>query len=232
MRKPGSGKKRAGMPLRVAGATAIGGAMKLRGISACLAVALLLPACRKPEEVTVDESRPATMRDENLKVGATSQERFGMPSSSRPPAPPAGDAPFVAGFLPDGWETLPPTEFRLLNHRFGTGGEVTVGASQGDILSNANRWLGQFAASALDTAGVAALEKIPLLGGEGVWIESKGDYAPGMGQSPRSDQALAGVILQRGTQIVTVKMVGPAAEVEAHKPALRQYVAGLQARSE
>ncbi len=232
MPKPESGKKRAGMPLRVVEATAIGGAMKLRGISACLGLALLLPACRKPEEVTVDESRPATMRDEKLKIGATSNERFTPPAGAGAAPAAAADSPVIATMTPEGWKTQPASAFRLLNYSFGTAGEVWVSISAGDIPSNVNRWLGQFKNQPLDDGGIAALEKVVLLGVPGVWIEAKGEYLPGMGQPARPDQALAGVIVQRGSQIVTVKMVGPVAEVEAQKPALRQYVAGLQARSE
>ena len=75
------------MPLRVAGRRAIGGAMKTRGFFACLGLALLLPACRKPKEVTVEESRALTMRDEAPKLDATSNQRFQAP----------GSGPFIAG---------------------------------------------------------------------------------------------------------------------------------------
>ncbi len=227
MPKRESGKKRAGMPLRVTDAKAKGGPMKLRGISACCGLALLLPGCDKPAEVTVDDQRPATMRDENLKLGATSNERFGASA-----APAAADSPVVATTTPEGWQAQPASAFRLLNYRFGSGGEAWVSVSAGDVLSNVNRWLGQFSKPPLDAAGVAALEKVPLLGGEGVWVEARGEYLPGMGQPAKPGQALAGLIVQRGARIVTVKMVGPAAEVEAQKAALRQYAAGLQARSE
>ncbi|WP_035604699.1 hypothetical protein, partial [Haloferula sp. BvORR071] len=92
------------MALHVAGPAAIGGAMKIRGISACLVVALLLPACRKPKEVTVDESRAVTMRDESLKLDATSTERFETPAEpTAPPAPSAGPSPLAAGVVPEGW---------------------------------------------------------------------------------------------------------------------------------
>ncbi len=196
--------------------------MKLRGISACLALALLSPACQKPDEVTVDESRPATMRDEGLKLRATSNTRFQEPGSS----------PILAGVEPEGWLVQPSSQFRLLNYRFGTGGEVAVGISAGSLAENVNRWLAQFGQDPLDTDALAQLEKIEVMGVSGVWIEAAGGYDPGMGQEPRTGQALAGVIADDNGRIVTVKMTGPAAEVAAQKTALRAFTAGLRPRGE
>ena len=133
MPNPESGKKRAGKPLRVAEATAIGGAMKIRHISAVLAIALLA-GCDKPAEVTVDESRSVTMRDEGLKLNASSNDRFQEP----------GTGPLIAGTVPGSWLAQPSSSFRLLSYRFGTGGDVAVGISAGGLLENVNRWLGQF----------------------------------------------------------------------------------------
>jgi hypothetical protein len=83
------------MPLRVGGGAVIGGAMKIRALTACLGLTLLLPACRKPAEVTVDDERPLTMRDEQVKLNATSNDRFQAPGS-------AVDNPFIAGTTPEG----------------------------------------------------------------------------------------------------------------------------------
>ena len=59
-----------------------------------------------------------------------------------------------------GWLTLPASQFRILNYRFGESGtgEVWVSISQGSVLDNVNRWLEQFAANPVDQA---ALEKLP-----------------------------------------------------------------------
>lgn len=196
--------------------------MKLRGFSACLGLALLLPACRKPAEVTVDSKRPVTMRDEGLKADAGSDARFQEP----------GSGPILAGVVPEGWLVQPSSQFRLLNYRFGSGGEVAVGISAGDLPGNVNRWLAQFGRDPLDADAVSALEKIEVMGVSGVWVEAEGDYEPGMGQEGRKDQALAGVIADDKGRIITVKMTGPAAEVAAQKAALRSFVAGLRARGE
>lgn len=196
--------------------------MKLRGISACLVLALVSSACRKPAEVTVDEDRPATMRDEGLALHASSNARFREPGSS----------PILAGVEPESWLAQPSSQFRLLNYRFGSGGEVAVGISAGSLGDNVNRWLAQFGKEPLDAEGLAKLEKIELMGAPGVWIEAEGDYNPGMGQEARAGQALAGAIADDNGRIVTVKMTGPAEEVAGQKAALRAFAGGLRARGE
>ena len=221
MPNPESGKKRAGMPLRVADATAIGGAMTIRHISAVLAIALLA-GCDKPAEVTVDESRVVTMRDAGLKLNATSNDRFQEP----------GTGPFIAGKVPANWLEQPSSTFRLLSYRFGTGGDVAVGISSGGLLENVNRWLGQFGQDPLTEADLAKLEPGEVVGAKGVWVEASGDYSPGMGQPPRAAQSLYGLVAEKGGRIVTIKMTGPADELAAQKSALKVFAATLRERAE
>jgi hypothetical protein len=212
------------MPLRVARPTIIGGAMKNRTAAAVFGLALVATACRKPAEVTADAERPLTLRDATPKLDASSNERFG------------GDAqdasPFVAGQVPEGWTVMPSNQFRLLNYRFGTGGEVAVGLSAGGLTENVNRWLGQFDRDPLSDGEVVKLEKGTVVGIEGVWVEAEGDFMPGMGQPARSAQGLYGLIAQDAGRVITVKMTGPAAEVAAQKEALKLFVAGLSRRAE
>lgn len=222
MRNPESGKKRARMPLRVAEGTAIGGAMRIPHVSAGIAIALLLPGCDKPPEVTVDESRPLTMRDDGLKLNATSSDRFEEP----------GTGPFIAGTVPGTWLAQPSSSFRLLSYRFGTGGDVAVGISSGGLLENVNRWLGQFGLDPLDEAGLAKLEAGEAAGAKGFWVEASGDYEPGMGQPPRPAQALYGLVAEEGGRIVTIKMTGPAEELAAQKSALKLFAETLRKRGE
>lgn len=194
--------------------------MKIRALTACLGLALLLPACRKPAEVTVTDERPLTMRDAEVKLDATSSDRFREPG--------AAEGPFLAGQVPEGWLEMPSNQFRLLNYRFGTGGEVAVGLSAGGLTDNVNRWLGQFDKDPLTDGQVVQLEKGTVVGIEGVWVAAEGDYMPGMGQAARSGQALYGLIAQDAGRVITVKMTGPAEEVAAQKDALKVFVAGLR----
>ncbi len=180
---------------------------------------LAISSCeKKPAEVTVTETRPLTTRDGAPKLFATSDERF-LNTQAGP----------VTGDPPMDWKALPPSEFRLLNYRFGKSGtgEVWVSLSSGTVLANANRWLGQFKSEALDEAGLAKLPRVKIAGTTGVWVAATGEYG-GMGQSASPGFALAGVVAQVGQQILTVKMIGPEAEVAAAKPQLEAFAASLR----
>jgi hypothetical protein len=193
--------------------------MKVHAAS-LLACVLTLAACDKPEDdVTITETRPLTTRDGTPKLNASSDERF----RDAKPSPVQGDTP-------DGWLKLPSSQFRLLNYRFGASGtgEVWVSLSQGSVLDNANRWLEQFSAKAVTEEELAKLPTVAIAGASGRWITAEGDYAGGMGAPPRDGFGLAGVIAQTGGQILTVKMVGPAAEVQAAKPVLEIYAKSLR----
>jgi len=165
------------------------------------------------------EIRAATRRDKTPKLFATSDERF----RDAKPSP-------VKGATPDGWLALPATQMRLLNYRFGESGmgEVWVSISSGTVPDNVNRWLKQFGAPPLDPAALAKLRTVPIAGANGVWVEAAGEYASGMGAAPKPGYGLAGVVADVGGRILTVKMVGPKAEVEAARPVLEAYAGGLK----
>jgi hypothetical protein len=183
----------------------------------------MVTSCREKEEVVVTETRPSTTKDVKPRLFSTSHERF----RNTKPSPVQGD-------LPDGWREVPGTDMRLLNYRFGESGlgEVWVSISSGTVLDNVNRWLQQFDAPPLDAAGLAAARTLPILGASGVWVEAQGNYASGMGAEPRPGFGLAGVVAPVSSQILTVKMVGPEAEVAAAKAALEGYVSSLRMAAE
>ncbi len=184
-----------------------------------LASVFALAACEEKKEITVTESRAPTTRDASPKLSATSDERF----RDAKPSPVTAEAPA-------GWLALPASQMRLLNYRFGESGmgEVWVSMSGGSVLDNVNRWLGQFAAEPLDAAGLAELPSVSIAGEVGKWVTTAGDYAGGMGAPPKPGFGLAGAVASVKGQILTVKMVGPKAEVEAAKPALESYIRSLR----
>jgi hypothetical protein len=180
---------------------------------------LLLAGCDGKSEITVTETRERTTRDAEPKLFASSDERF----RNAKPSP-------VIGETPHGWLQLPASQFRLLNYRFGDSGqgEVWVTLASGTVMDNVNRWLGQFSATPLDEAGMEKLRTIPIVGTTGFWVEAEGDYAPGMGAPMKTGFGLAGVVAAVGGQILTVKMVGPKAEVLAAVPSLEAFVQTLR----
>lgn len=191
-----------------------------RQTTAAIFCLLAVAGCDKPgAEVKVEETRPMTSRDGKPKLFATSDERF----RNAKPSP-------VRGETPEGWLVLPASQFRLLNYRFGASGqgEVWVTLASGTVIDNVNRWLGQFGGEPLDGAGFGGLRTVEVAGARGVWVEAAGEYASGMGQEPKPGFALRGVVADLGGRILTVKMVGPEAEVAAEAATLERYSASLR----
>lgn len=188
--------------------------------AACLtACVVMFSACQEKKEIIVTETREPTSRDVSPQLFASNDERF----RDTKPSP-------VTAETPPGWLVLPSTQVRLLNYRFGESGtgEVTVSLSTGSVLENVNRWLhNQFGADAIDAAALAKLPPVTLAGATGVWVHAEGDYK-NMQAEPVAGFALAGAIASMGGKIVTVKMVGPKAEVQAAKPALEAYVKSVR----
>jgi len=181
--------------------------------------AVVLSSCEEKKELTITESRNATTRDKPSKLFATSDERF----RDAKPSPVQGDTPA-------GWLALPASQFRLLNYRFGESGmgEVWVSLSAGTVFDNINRWLGQFNATKLDPPGLDTLPAATIAGFTGKWVTAQGEYSSGMGDPPRLGFALAGIVASVDGQILTLKMVGPKAEVEAAKPILETFAKSLR----
>lgn len=192
--------------------------MKCRAVC-IIACAVIFSGCKEKQEITVTESRAATTRDNAPKLFATSDERF----RDAKPSPVKGDAP-------KDWLALPSSQFRLLNYRFGESGmgEVWVSLASGSVLDNVNRWLGQFGAEPVDASGLAKLPPMEIAAVTGIRVEAEGDYASGMGAAPKPGFALAGVVASVGGEILTVKMVGPKAEVEKAKPALAAFAKSVR----
>jgi hypothetical protein len=166
----------------------------------------------------VEDTRPLTTKDRDPKLFATSDERF----RNAQPSP-------VKGSPPENWLALPPAQFRELNYRFGASGmgEVYVTLASGSVADNVNRWRGQFGVAPFTPEEFDAAEKTPIAGTEGIWVEASGEYASGMGAPAKPGYGLAGVIAQVDGKILTLKMVGPQAEVEAERAALKTFAASL-----
>lgn len=191
--------------------------MFFRPFLACAAI-LLITGCDERAEVVVTESRPLTTRDAKPMLFATSDQRF----RNTQPSPVTGEAP-------QHWLALPATQFRLLNYRFGESGlgEVWVSISSGGVLANVNRWLGQMGRPGVTDEQLAAMPSVLMAGGQAVWVEATGAYA-GMGAQPKSGFAMAGALATVDGRLLTVKMVGPQAEVADEVPVLKEFARSLE----
>lgn len=181
---------------------------------------LSVTGCDKSgERVLVEETRRKTTKDIDPKMFATSDERF----RDTQPSP-------VQGSAPENWLALPASQFRLLNYRFGESGlgEVYVSLSSGSVIDNVNRWLKQFGRDAMSAADFSGMERMPVAGSEGVWVEATGEYGSGMGADAKPGYGLAGVVAEADGKILTVKMLGPENEVKSERQRLRDYIGTLR----
>ncbi len=186
-----------------------------------LGACALLGSCKKtPMEVTSTEKRGITTKDQEVKLHASSDEQFRGSSAS----------PFQDTPAPH-WVVRPATQIRLLNYGFGASGtgEVYVSRSQGSVLDNVNRWRKQFQQADLTAQELASLPKATMLGAEALLVEAEGLFAGGMGKEPVDGFSLAGWVAKIGTDIITIKMVGPKDEVAAEKENLNRYAQSLKA---
>lgn len=155
------------------------------------------------------------------------------PAADAAPATAAG-GPQPGGFryqLPDDWRELPPSPMRSVNLQVPGGAEcylsVTIGGEQA-IRGNLDRWRGQLGLPPLSDEAFAALPRHQMLGGEALLLEAEGEFR-GMGAAEaQADYALHGLILARGPEVITIKLVGPAAVVAQQHAALLDFAASLE----
>jgi hypothetical protein len=130
----------------------------------------------------------------------------------------AVDPPGLAWDVPPGWVEKPRRPMRVVTLAPEDAKEsecyVTVLTGiAGGVEANVNRWREQMGQPPLDTAAVAALERIPVLGQEAVLVRIGGHFT-GMGDADVAGAVLLGLICERRSDTLFVKMTGPAAEVE------------------
>lgn len=189
---------------------------------ACALASFTVFACSDPPaEVEIEETRELTTLDDDVALHKSSWARF------RP-----GERNYVYT-LPEGWVKERPTSMRKVN--LATGGEapaeVYVSESRGSLYDNVNRWRGQFGLEPISEVEVNLLPRVPALGTELTLVEATGTYEPGMGQPPRGESGLAGVIGSTGDGVITIKMVGPASTVAAERERFLVFCAGLELES-
>jgi hypothetical protein len=155
------------------------------------------------------------------------------PPGPTPPAngaanPHAGDAaaPFAAT-IPAGWTAAGDSGSKLLRHRFGTEGDCYVGMLGNDLPALLGIWCGDLGAKAPDAAAIAALPRVPMLGGEAVLLDVSGDYKSMSGQTIAGARLLIAA-RQIDGGVTFAKCIGTAAEVDAQRAAFLAFVASLK----
>ena len=140
----------------------------------------------------------------------------------------APSAPSLAFDLPAGWKELPAAQFRSPNFAIPAHDKlecyVTVlPGGGGGLTANINRWRQQMGLADVSEADVAALPRVKFLGADAPYIELDGTY------KGSADQAMVAVAAERGGAVVTVKLVGPAADAKAEIERFKALCASLRA---
>jgi hypothetical protein len=198
--------------------------------AAALAAAVGLSAC---DDAGADEHQLAPSRvyepvGRTIHWDASAAERHGI--SAKDFAPTMAGASTTAGptaeaetadearlrwSTPAGWVELPPATFRDAN--FLVAGDeraecylTTIGGEAGGLDANINRWRSQLSLPPLDEAAIAALPRVPWLGGDAILVDFEGHWTGMMGDEAGEDWRLVGLLQIRHDQSRFLKMVGPA----------------------
>lgn len=165
---------------------------------------LFLGSCgEKDASVTVEEQRPRTLFDERSAGNILDQP-------------------------PLSWRAIPGDQFRLKNYVAGPEEQVQVflGQTQGKVLENANRWLGQFGQK--PETSLEFFGRLKVLGVQSYLVEAEGDFGGGMGGDAQKDQALVGVIRPQKDGIISIKMTGPVDAVAQVRDEFLAYCRSLE----
>jgi hypothetical protein len=155
-----------------------------------------------------------TVKAQPANLDATSAERFGYRSD--PSAEAAGRPTFVYE-TPTGFEPVPTTPLRVVNFKVDGDSGVECYLSpvdSNDVVANVNRWRAQMRLDPLDAKAIEALPRTNLLGLTGTLVDIEGTYAA-MGSAPKADYGLLGIFAAMPGAGMSLKMIGPKADVVA-----------------
>jgi hypothetical protein len=194
-----------------------------RALPAALASLLLLVSCGDGSRVRViEQSRTYTPVDGGFAWNATPQERFRI---SLPSAAARGDAPTAgSGSLhwstPSGWSELPTSSLRQANFLVGEDGTtecyLTILAGDGGgLVANVNRWRKQMSLPEASPDEIAGLERAPFFGGEASFVDLAGTFSGMSGDEVGGSYRMVGFVQVAPGGARFLKLVGPAAVVEA-----------------
>jgi len=169
----------------------------------------------------------------NIQWNASAEERHGIsardfagPATADVPA--AGDAK-LRWTTPAGWKEKPLSSMREVNLQ--VAGDplaecylTTLAGEAGGVDSNVNRWRAQLSLPSLSAADIAALPRVPWLGGEAVYVDFEGAWTGMSGDPPREGWRLVGLVLVRPDQSRFLKMVGPADVIGRELGSFRELV--------
>lgn len=170
-----------------------------------------------------DPKAPPIERGQPLPDGHPPVPDMGNDPHAQAPAPVSGP---LQGTVPAGWQPKSGSS-KWLHHTFGDGGEVYASTLGGSAKSNLEIWRMEMGLPALADAEIAALPKVPMLGGEGILLDASGDHRSMTGKQLAGARMLV-VAVAEGSGLTFAKLVGKAAEVEAQRAAFLEFCKSLR----
>lgn len=208
--------------------------MRMLGLVLTLPQVSLFVKLVGPEADVAAEYEAFQALCDSIRMGAPTAaptDTSSAPASSDTPEP-TGDGGPVSWTKPDSWTRQEGSRaMRLVT--FHPGGredtECYLSVAGGDVVSNINRWRGQFGASELDQQGVMDLPRMTVLGESVPLVEARGPYQ-GMAGQAADDAALLGTMapLPGSRQMVFVKLIGPADVVAAERENFIRFCESLR----
>lgn len=181
---------------------------------------------------TIDTTRTATKPHAPAKPGMDSAERFGFrPSPQTATAAAPAPLPFQWE-TPPGWQILAPQPMRDLNFAVGDPPSTecflsVLSASGGGVAANVNRWRQQMGLAPDSAEAIDALPPIEVLGLRGTLVELEGTYSGMRGDQNAENSKMLAAFIPAGGQTVTIKMIGPAEQVNAERESFLSFVSSL-----
>jgi len=212
---------------------AAGGIRRVLSWGAALGCAVLLPSC-KPlgERMEITETRQVSKQAPPPAPPATSAERFRMQQE-------AHDAPRenpLTWVVPEGWseggEDTSPGGMRLINLRFGAGGEgecylSALPGSAGGLEANINRWRGQMGLPDYSAEEMAKLPKRSFLNREATYVSFDGDFKRVGATEAAKGFRLVGLVQAAPEFTIFVKMTGPKDLIARNEGAFDEFVRSI-----
>jgi hypothetical protein len=172
----------------------------------------------------------------SIQWNATAEERHGISARDFGGAAmgdaPAADASELHWHPPAGWTEKPPAPMRDVNLQVAGDPQAecyltTLGGEAGGLEPNINRWRSQLSLPPLSAADIAALPRVPWLGGDAVYVDFEGAFTGMSGEPPRQGWRIVGLVLVRPDQSRFLKMVGPAEVIAREVAAFRELAASF-----
>ena len=147
--------------------------------------------------------------------GAKATDTAPMTSPKDAPVESEGEVGF-SWTVPEGWSEATPSMMRLANLTVDGHDNVecyftVLGGTGGGLEMNINRWRKQMGQDELSSDAIAALPKLPLLGGDATFVTIDGTFGGMSGSTSNENFRMYGLARVDEGQAFFVKMTGPEA---------------------